>query len=225
MAPSARVLQWRKETESADAPTAVEAWYFLATAYHYGKEGLAQNKKLAVKMFLKAAEGGDMKAQFVIASCVQWGDGVEHDENSAFTWMAKSAAQGYVPAYGALGGYYYSGTGVEPNFALAMMWWEKGADLNEKWSLLSLGTAYMNGTCGCPKNTFIAKIYMKGAAKQGNAEAIELLKVIRACAACGVHNAGSTGRVCRGCRRVNYCSRACQLRHWKTHKPNCGDPE
>jgi len=66
-----------------------------------------------------------------------------------------------------------------------MMWWEKGADCDNELSLLSLGTAYMNGECGRPKNTFIAKVYMKGAAKHGNAEAIELLKVIRACAACG----------------------------------------
>ncbi len=81
---------------------------------------------------------------------------------------------------------HHTGRGVEQNDALAMMWWEKGADCDEKLSLLYLGTAYMDGTCGCPKNTFIAKVYMKGAAKQGNAEAIvELLKVIRACAAGG----------------------------------------
>jgi TPR repeat protein len=48
-----------------------------------------------------------------------------------------------------------------------------------------LGKAYTYGGCGCSKNLFCAKIYMKGAAKQGQPDAIELLKVIRACAACG----------------------------------------
>lgn len=27
---------------------------------------------------------------------------------------------------------------------------------------------------------------------------------------------------CSGCKRVQYCSRSCQKRHWKTHKPECG---
>ena len=27
--------------------------------------------------------------------------------------------------------------------------------------------------------------------------------------------------VCGGCREVHYCSRVCQRKHWKTHKPGC----
>ena len=27
--------------------------------------------------------------------------------------------------------------------------------------------------------------------------------------------------VCGGCREVHYCSRECQRKHWKTHKPEC----
>ena len=27
--------------------------------------------------------------------------------------------------------------------------------------------------------------------------------------------------VCSGCREVHYCSRECQRKHWKTHKPEC----
>lgn len=45
------------------------------------------------------------------------------------------------------------------------------------------------------------------------------------CANCGTFNAAS-GRgldVCGGCRRRAYCSRACQMQHWKVggHKQEC----
>ena len=28
---------------------------------------------------------------------------------------------------------------------------------------------------------------------------------------------------CSGCRLINYCSRECQVAHWKKHKQSCRD--
>ena len=38
------------------------------------------------------------------------------------------------------------------------------------------------------------------------------------CFAC--HKGGETQR-CAGCRNAFYCSKSCQRKHWKKHKPNC----
>jgi len=262
MAPSARVLQWRIDTESGDSQAA-QAWFQLANAYLGGNEGLAQNEKLAAKMFLKAAElnhcgamstlgvlyrrddcpmrdpalavhwhrkaaeltcrcgKGHSIDQYFLASALLTGNGCERDLPLALHWYRVAATAGQMNAQCNLGSMYVEGSGVKRNLklavslfaksaeqgcgqamyrmgkchrdgvgvrqddALAVEWWYKGADHNDEMSLLELGTAYMNGTCGLPKNTVCGKIYMKGAAEHGNAEAIELLMVLRACVCCG----------------------------------------
>ena len=68
MAPSALILQWRKDTESGDAEAA-QAWYKLADAYIQGDEGLAQNIKLAVKMYVKAAESNHCGQCPLLVNC------------------------------------------------------------------------------------------------------------------------------------------------------------
>ena len=93
----------------------------------------------------------------------------------------------------------------------------------------------MHGRHGLPKNAPSAKIFMMAAADQGYAaadeayaagfEAIEYLKLLRACAACGAPDAS---RTCMGCRTstgismARYCTPECQKQHWTTHKRDCG---
>lgn len=42
--------------------------------------------------------------------------------------------------------------------------------------------------------------------------------VVRVCAVCG---SADNVKSCAGCRNFSYCSRACQARHWPTHKQLC----
>jgi hypothetical protein len=42
----------------------------------------------------------------------------------------------------------------------------------------------------------------------------------KACFGCGA-SAGETKK-CGGCGKVYYCGKDCQRRHWKWHKPECG---
>ena len=37
----------------------------------------------------------------------------------------------------------------------------------------------------------------------------------------GESEVGLAKKVCTGCQVVHYCSRACQLAHWKVHKELC----
>jgi hypothetical protein len=44
-----------------------------------------------------------------------------------------------------------------------------------------------------------------------------LLTIVDACSQCGA----SGGSLCGGCRKIYYCSPACQRAHWRTHKAAC----
>ncbi len=44
------------------------------------------------------------------------------------------------------------------------------------------------------------------------------MAVVRVCAVCG---SADNVKSCAGCRNFSYCSRACQVRHWPTHKALC----
>ena len=62
-----------------------------------------------------------------------------------------------------------------------------------------------------------AHLRKKGNAKDGNhAKLVERLE--RVCARCGKQ---SVGKKCLGCNAVYYCSRACQVAHWKDHREEC----
>jgi hypothetical protein len=86
----------------------------------------------------------------------------------------------------------------------------------------------MHGMYGLPKDIERAKAFMKSAATRGCAEAIEALKVLGRCAMeldpgmCVSCGAPDITRTCLGCRRVRYCTLACQDRDWASHKPDCG---
>ena len=147
--------------------------------------GCQHDLPLALHWFRVAAAAGQKDAQYTLGEYLFEGSGVKRNIKTAVSLCAKSAAQGYGPAIHRMGKCHRDGVGVRQDDALAVTWWYKGADHNDEGSLLSLGTAYMHGTCGLPQNTVCGKIYMKGAAEYGNAEAIELLKVLRACVCCG----------------------------------------
>ena len=86
----------------------------------------------------------------------------------------------------------------------------------------------MHGLYGLPKDIERAKAFMKSAATRGCAEAIDALQVLGGCAMeldpglCVSCGAPDITRTCLGCRRVRYCTLACQDRDWASHKPDCG---
>ena len=69
-----------------------------ATQYYDNKE-----YDKAVPMFQRLAQGGDMKAQFVLGYCYDEGQGVAQDYTQAVYWYRKSAEQGYARAQYNLG--------------------------------------------------------------------------------------------------------------------------
>ena len=74
-----------------------------------------------------AAQGGDVRAQFFLATRYKLGQGVPQDMQQAFAWYKKAADQGAAPAQLNIGQMYAQGKGVAQNIDQAKVWFGKAA--------------------------------------------------------------------------------------------------
>ncbi|MBC7751062.1 MAG: sel1 repeat family protein [Candidatus Saccharibacteria bacterium] len=74
-----------------------------------------------------AAQAGNVRAQFYLASRYKLGQGVPQDLEKAFTWFQKAAIQGAAPAQLNLGQMYAEGKGVNADMTQAKLWLGKAA--------------------------------------------------------------------------------------------------
>ena len=76
-----------------------EAWaqYNLGQMYRKG-EGIAEDKREAVRWYQKAAEQGKAKAQYNLGWMYRKGEGVAEDKREAVRWYQKAAEQGLASA-------------------------------------------------------------------------------------------------------------------------------
>jgi TPR repeat protein len=212
---------WRKGAVKGNA----EDQYQLALCYDEGTEGVKRDKVAAAAWYGKAVEQEHAGAQRALGTCYAFGAGVEQNLEVAAQWYLRAADLGDAEAQGCLGHCYASGKGVEQDDAQAVAWWEKAARGGHVGSQCTLGRSFMHGTFGRPKNARRARSFLKAAAAQGDAKAIEDLKVLNTCESCGAPDAN---RTCGGCkskkciRVARYCTPACQTKDWKFHKLDCG---
>ena len=78
--------------------------------------------------YLKDAEQGDAKAQFVLGWMYDFGEGAEQDAHKAVYWYRKSAEGGNVNAKYNLGVMYKYGRGVSQDNQVAKEWFKKSCD-------------------------------------------------------------------------------------------------
>jgi len=199
----------------------------LGVMYDKG-EGVEQNLELAVSWYRQAAERGDSRAQFNLGNMIQHGNGVEQNLELAVSWYREAATQGHPGGQNNLGWMYRRGKGVEQNDKMAVGWWAKAVKGGNVIARYNLGVGYMYGMYGLPKDVVLAKAFMKSAAKKGHADAAKQLKLLGRCemelepGQCVSCGAPDITRTCLGCRRVRYCTLACQKQDWESHKPDCG---
>ncbi|MBO7496201.1 MAG: agmatine deiminase family protein [Salinivirgaceae bacterium] len=74
------------------------------------------------------AEQGLLRAQFYLAWCYKYGEGVKKDIAKAVEWLMIAAEQGYAPAQNCLGFCYEFGDGVEKDLNKAIEWYTKAAE-------------------------------------------------------------------------------------------------
>lgn len=74
------------------------------------------------------AEQGSQSAQFYLAWCYKFGDGVKKDIAKTIEWLMKAAEQGYASAQNGIGFCYEFGDGVEKDLNKAIEWYTKAAE-------------------------------------------------------------------------------------------------
>ena len=119
----------------------------------------------------KAAEEGDVHAQFRLALMYDSGQGVQQDYVETVKWLRKAAEQDFVKAQYNLGGMYNSGQGVSQDHAEAVKWYRKAAERGFASAQKNLGAQYGLGQ-GVPQNNVEAFIWSSIAAMSGDEGAI-----------------------------------------------------
>jgi len=116
-----------------------------------------------------------------------------------------------------------AGEGTAHDLREAAVGWRESADQGDTSPQFLVGVMYARGGGGMKKNLPMGKRYLELSAAAGNEAAVALLKELRKCVACNeldVHH-----MICSRCRKVRYCGKDCQRRHWHDqtdpHKLSC----
>jgi TPR repeat protein len=100
--------------------------------YHDG-EGVSRDYAEAIAWYQKAAERGDVKAQYNLGEAYHKGEGVSKNNAEAVRWYRMAAEQGHAKAKYCLGVMYHNGEGVPKDYVEAYFWLSlAGTTLDEK---------------------------------------------------------------------------------------------
>jgi len=183
-----------------------KAWAqdMLGEKYLYGF-GVEQSKQKAIELFELSARQGFAKAQFILGCLYDEGQGVDQSYKKAAEYYEAAAGQGIAGAQYNMGSLCANGYGVKQSFETARNWWMKAAAQGEENAIKALQDLDEEEERTTP--SFIPT-------------PIE-------CASCYRPHGDPKHKLsrCNGCRRVYYCGRECQVKHWNRkingHKKNC----
>ena len=144
----------------------VEAYYYLAQSYHYGR-GVRKNLTEAARLYRIAAESGHASAQCDLGMCLQHGEGVHYNPVESFTWLKRAADAKHVTAQGLTGHALETGFGVREDEAAGVEYYRLGAHAGDVNSMNSLGLCYCYGR-GVPRNPSAAVKWLTRARDSGN---------------------------------------------------------
>lgn len=118
----------------------------------------------------KAAERGDVEAQYTLGENYMLGIFVERDPVQSLAWFRKAAEQGNASAQLYVGLSYMRGDGVAQDTAQAVYWYQKAAEQGNAKAEVMLGLCYENGD-GIAQDSVLAVYWYQRAAEQGVADA------------------------------------------------------
>jgi DNA polymerase-3 subunit epsilon len=122
-----KILRINFETIS-QLPTTIEEQFEKGVDFYYGQNGVTKDYEQAVYWYKKAAEQGDIRAQYNLGDYYCVGRGVTQDYEQEVYWYTKAAEQGHIYAQYNLGECYYNGEGVEQDYEQAVYWFTKSAE-------------------------------------------------------------------------------------------------
>ena len=111
----------------------------------------------------EAAEAGDAKALFEIASRYADGRGVKADMKQAATWYEKAAELGFAPAQYRIGNLYEKALGVERDVGKAKTWYQLAAEQGNASAMHNLAVLYAMGADGTTDNESAARWFASAA--------------------------------------------------------------
>ena len=144
--------------------------YGLGIMYQEDKHSCGHNDQQAVYWYQKAAEQGNVVAQFNLGVMYDEGSGVPQDGKQAVYWYQKAAEQGYLGAQYNLGLMYENGRGVPKDDKQAVYWFQKAAEQGYAGAQYNLGLMYAEGR-GVPQDDKQAVSWFQKVAEQGYAGA------------------------------------------------------
>ena len=153
----------------------------LAVAYcHYrGWNGLKEDEKKAFDMFVKIEKetNGYHWAQSLLATCYEYGHGVDKNNDKAFKYYTKAVEQGNTNVFCDLGFFYDEGLGCDRNINKVFELYERSARLGNTVGMSNLAICYRDGY-GVAKNLSKAKEWFAKAIAQGHVASPQELATI-----------------------------------------------
>eukprot|EP00466_Bigelowiella_natans_P014946 jgi/Bigna1/126232/aug1.2_g940 len=118
---------------------------------------------MSPSQYQDAADMGEVRAQYYLATCYHFGRGTEVDYEEAAKWYNRAALSDHADSCAVLGFLYESGKGVERSLLTSFEFYKKGAELGNSRAARSLSICYEYGR-GTEKNVKLAEKWYKKAA-------------------------------------------------------------
>lgn len=141
----------------------------LAWMYANGK-GVSEDQEESSRLYLKAAEQGDLNAQLVTGFRYREGKGMPKNDVEALKWFRLAANQGDRIAQYMMGTCYLYGFGIPKDHVESVKWHSKSADNGYADSQKELGNLFFKGL-GVNQDLVESLNWYRMAADQGDAEA------------------------------------------------------
>lgn len=165
----AALALWRKSAECGYAPAQTRTGRALRAG-----EGGVRSTGQAVAWFLKAAAQDHAAAYTQLGMLHASGDGLAHDEAKAVACWRKAAELGDGEGQYLLGCRYESGLGIKADPEQAMRWYQASYGQQCWLGCFNLARLYERAV-GIDRHLYLAQVYYKVAADEGDAEAMLIM--------------------------------------------------
>ena len=151
----------------------------IGSGVHAAPRDMIENQAEATPEWIerdrKAAERGDLDAQYRLAGTYNYGKGVRQNHDEAAKWYRLAAEAGHVRAQFKLGNLYHYGEGVPPDDEAAAEWLELAAESGHSTAQLFVSALYRFGR-GVPLDLVRSYLWAEQAASNGEIIGVSFMR-------------------------------------------------